>query len=251
MTNLSEQTRLRQPKLRLCGLEGLPGSGKTTTCRHIPVEYVAWQASACVPPELYPPLLPDPCRKQRVSPDSIRDGIRFFISKEVSRTSEIRQRHVPLVVLDRTWHSQIVHNYALSCALGLSFALLEELYFELSALVDAGRLYFPDWLVTFRIPQQTSYRKVVRRDGRFFGRNMEEMLSVYERNLFLRARAIGYSALLGVRGISVVTLSYQAHPMEKVAAATNFPPNFVSPNPKTFFEDFLPRLIASFPGKEK
>ena len=231
--------------IRFCGLEGLPGTGKTSTCRQVPPEHVAWQASSDVSPESIPPLLPDPSGRYRVSLDSIRAAITFFTAKDVSRTQETRSRGVPLIVLDRTWHSQIVHNFAVIRALDLPLAPLNELFHKLSTLVESGDLYFPDWLVMFRIPEKVSYRKVIRRDGRFFGSNMEAMLTVAERERFLRARAEGYRVLHSSRGIRIVTLSYQAHPSEKVAAVMKQPTDTCPTTPGIFFDDFWQKLIHS------
>jgi hypothetical protein len=189
-----------------------------------------------VSPDSYPPLRPDHTGAQRVSLESVRAAMQFFTLKDLDRTRELRDRDVHLIVLDRTWLSQIVHNHALMCALKLPIDLLDELFRELATLVYSGLLYFPDWLVMFRIPEDTSYRKVIRRDGKFFGRNMENMLTASERAIFLRARARAYRALTNVQGLTTVTLSYQAHPLVKVLASTEPPVNLVSPNPRLFFD---------------
>lgn len=228
---------------KICGLEGLPATGKSSVCRMLPAEMVSDYAGSDVG-QHYPPLLLDPLGRYRITLNSLLKNSEFFTTKEVARTGDIFQRGVPIAVLERTWISQIVFTFAVTQCLSLPDSVLRAMITDLEENVRAGKLYFPSWLVMFRIPERTSYRKVIRRDGRFFGKNMTEVFSTTERAGFLAARTTGYQKILQTCGLPIVILSYKAHPTTKIQAVTT-PPMGELPDWRAFFRSLRTHFLRT------
>jgi len=227
----------------VCGLEGMPGSGKTSVCRLLSPEIISDYAGIDVGPQGYPRLQLDPARRHRISIDSVFANRRFFTTKEMVRTKEMLHRYRPFYVLDRTWISQVIHAYALARCLGLPKIVIEDAIDDVEQKIQQGSLYAPHWLVMFAIPIGLSVRKTVRRDGDFFSPDMKRLFTRGERLAFHAARADAYKKLQQTHGIPVVVLSYKAHPRCKLEAVM-FPPSRRAPNWQRFFETLRERLLS-------
>lgn len=211
------------PSAKLCGLEGMPGTGKSQICGRLPGSMVSPHAGSDVTPSQYPRLERDGPGGYGLLGESLARRNDFFFQREIRRTADLRKRGELLLVLDRTWISQIVVNHAFVAAFGLGLGEVRAVIDRIEAAVCDRVLYYPDWLVLFRIPGEVSYRKVVHRDGTYFDDNMIDVASLDQRREFLRARGRAYRMIAQSAGLPIRELHYQAHPDDKLAA-TRTPP---------------------------
>lgn len=220
----------------ICGLEGLPGSGKSTLCLYFSPENVSDYAGSDVGPSRYPWLKCDPSGRHALSLKSLWRNNQFFLQREMARTKALEKRGVRWAILDRTWISEIIFNFSITRTFFLPKDVLVHSIDSIESAHRSGLLYFPDWLLVFKISEKESFRRVVLRDGRFFSDNMLQVFTEKQRIGFLKARADGYKLLEKTEGLPIVNISYRAPKETKCGAAINPPAAAGSLDPVVFFQ---------------
>ncbi|MEI7695153.1 MAG: hypothetical protein WCI64_05855 [Chlorobium sp.] len=231
------------PLPSICGLEGLPGTGKSTLCLKLPIDNVSNYAGSDVGPSRYPWLKRDTTGRHTLSLKSVWRNNRFFLQREVARTDALEKRGINWAVLDRTWISGIVFNYAIAKACSIPKGILAHYIDSIESAQATGLLYFPDWLLIFKIPEKESFRRVVLRDSRFFSDNMLQIFTREQRISFLRFRAEGYKLIEKTAGLPIINISYRAPIETKCDAAITLPEGTRFRDPVIFFRTLRKNML--------
>jgi len=211
----------------------------------LPQKNISYYAGSDVSSSYYPKLKLDPSPSYCLNLKSLWRNSCFFLDREIKRTNDLINRRISWAVLERTWISQVVFNFAITTALQLPKDVLIYSLDRIEREYKDGKLYFPSWLLLFKISPEESFNQVVARDGRYFDDNFLNIFSHEQRNRILQSRVKAYELLNKTEGLPIVSISFRS-PMElKIDAATTPPYSAGRLDHNLFFETFRELILNS------
>lgn len=202
--------------MKIFGLEGLPGSGKTTLLSLFPETMTEPEISVTMGgEERFPPLFSSENGKETVTAETVWNNQQFFLAQEEKRYARLKERKIPLVILDRTYLSQITFVSALCRTLALPDKIVPSVIDEIVVAIAEDRLYPVDLLITIDIPPALAYERVKARDGYFWGESIGRVLGD-KKELFLQEREFAYRTILQSPDFHVLHLPYELSPHQMV-----------------------------------